>query len=70
MYNDLISKNEAIEKLRRAGNPYNNFVERNIEVMPIAYNVDEVLRRLKVNECITADKWEIAENIIKNGRLR
>lgn len=69
MFNDLISKSEVIEQLRRAGNPYNNFIERNIESMPIIYNIDEVLKQLKVNECIAADKWEMVENIIKNGGL-
>lgn len=69
MYNDLISKSETIKKLRRAGNPHNNFIERNIESMPITYNIDEVLRQLKVNGCIIVDKLGVAENIIKNGGL-
>lgn len=66
---DLISKKKIIEKLRRAGNPHNNFIERNIENMPIEYNINIILEQLKENECISDNKWYIAEKIIRKGGL-
>ncbi len=67
MFYDLISKRETIETLRIAGNPYNNFIERNIESIPISYDITKVLNQLKENGCIVTDKWKDAERIIKYG---
>lgn len=70
MHNDLISRRETIKRLRLMGNPHNNYIEVNIKEMPTAYDIEKVIENLKKNECITADKWNIAENIIRNGKIK
>lgn len=69
MNDDLISKEKIIKKLRRMGNSYGNFIEKNIRDLPAEYNINRVLEQLKMNQCIVDNKWSIAEKIIRSGGI-